>query len=1116
MNRFYYSHNLEAIHISLIEKEISPRIQSNSYLHNEIFTLFVNPLGQEWFKKHLIDRFQALSPGFIMTFSQFVNELYSKIQWVYSEHKKTAKDNPILMTPSAKILLIKKTLDSLKEDQRLTGYYKPLWEYWGFKRDLISFLTSIKKELLPQTGIGDSDPDIKVTRSIEEWLQSNSKTHKGLKDKYKDLTIILSEYENMRVSNSLIDHEDMIEQVISYLLEEQLGFLNQTRRIYLFNVDSLSYNDLNLIKTLSGKGIEWVVTFYYDPERPKLFSAGQKIKDYLLDLGFKGETKKSKLKDFSKRDFSINELTKNIFNDLKNPSERLPFDSSSIHLIRGNSLTDEVVKVGKQIKQLLFNDPALNPHDIALIVRNHSSYKDLIIDAFKKLKVPIYHNFKENISHQKLVPVLLQILELKVHNYPSETLMSFIKSNYVYLRGDSIDKPHYNTRTIVRNIDRYYQNIKSSDRDVLWYLKSLKAKAHSDSNVDHLTNCILYLERLKDEIDRFPAPQEKASIHEMIKIWREHIIDTFSILYNVYNSTDLEIVQRDSVVLKSFLDLLGEYGYYQSHVQQEEMTFYSFYSTVKELLSAATVSFKNTRSGHVHCMNPYDIQGIPYKKVFAIGLFEGEFPKKEALNCIIRDTEKKSLNQSYEVFKDSDQQITQEQFYFFNCLNSAIEELYVSYPLLDNSVRDTLPSFFLDELAYHLSKPLDDLNLDIENDEFYYDDEVYNYYGQIKGQEVSSDQGKLDQLILMSNLDQSHIQLINDKVTVEKLRSSLNFSEYEGVLDGDGHKGQLINYLNDAFTDISSSHLERYGQCPHRFFFYDILRLRKRKEREDTLSSSDKGNAVHSILYRLYQKRLETPELFDINNMDWVKKEIRAISHAFFEDEIQETRQNPLIWGREFNTIVHELCLFVEKDLTENKDFKPVGLEIKFNDDQDLNSVDLLDENGERLVRVKGAIDRIDLLMDESEIRVIDYKSGGEISNPRLKEDLKKGMRFQPYLYSLKAKDIYKLPINTWNYYFVLNNKHKPIKRAFIDLNEQVDKSMTATYNELSKYYIKSYLHLIRQGNYHGVPKDCKDYCEFKNICRVDLKLAKDKETHQPFWESLEDVLENLEKNHSL
>ncbi|HEO65930.1 MAG TPA: hypothetical protein ENI73_08685, partial [Spirochaetes bacterium] len=742
---------------------------------------------------------------------------------------------------------MKKTLDSLKEDQRLTGYYRPLWEYWGFKRDLISFLASIKKELLPQTGIENANPDIKVTKGIEKWLQSNSKTDKGFKDKYKDLTIILSEYEKMRVSNSLIDPEDMIEQVISYLLKEPIGFLSQTRRIYLFNVDSLSYNDLDLIKTLSGKGIEWVVTLYYDSERPKLFSRGQKIKDYLSSLGFKNETKKLKLEKPNKKDFSLHELSKNIFNDLKDPNENLPFDSPSIHLIQGDSLADEIVKVGKQIKKLLFNDPTLNPDDIALIVRNHSSYKDLVIETFEKLKIPVYHYFKSNIFHQKLIPVFLQILELKIHNYPSETLMSFIKSNYVYLRGDSIGKAHYNSRTIVRNIDRYYQNIKSSDQNILWYLKSLKAKAPSDRPVDNLQDCILYLEKVKDEIDRFPALQEKASIHEMIKIWRELIIDTFSILYNVYKNMDLEIVQRDSVVLKSFLDLLGEYGYYQSHIQQEDMTFYSFYSTIKELLFDRTVSFQQTRDRHVHCMAPSDIQGIPYKKVFAIGLFEGEFPKKEALNCIIRDVEKKSLNQSYEVFKDSDQQIAQEQFYFFNCLNSPIEELYLSYPLLDDSVRETLPSFFLDELAYHLSKPLDDLNLIIENDEFYYAEEVYHYYGQIQGQEVSSEQGKLDQLILMSNLNRSHIQLIDDRITVEKLRSSLNFSEYEGVLDGDEHNDQLISYLNDAFTDISSSHLERYGQCPHRFFFYDVLRLRKRRESEDSLSPLDKGNAVHSI-----------------------------------------------------------------------------------------------------------------------------------------------------------------------------------------------------------------------------------------------------------------------------
>ncbi len=1120
MSRFYYSHDLESIHTSLIEDEITPLIQSKSYLHNEIFTLFINPLGQEWIKKRLTDRFQALSTNFIMTLSQFVNELYSRIQW--EENKTSIRGNHILMTPSAKTLLLQKTLDSIKEDQRLAGYFKPLWEYWGFKRDLISFLASIKKELLPQIGLKDlKSPDIRLTKSIEKWILDNPKLAKGNLDKYMDLSLLLSEYERIKMDSSLIDSEDMIDHIISYLLESegQHHFISQTQRIYLLNVDSLSYSQLLLIKTLSDKGIEWVITFYYDPERPKLFSEGLKVKDYLSVLGFNSETKTIKQRKLNtKQDFSIHELSNSIFNDKKDPHDGLPFDSSSIRLIRGDNPHDEVIKVGKRVKSLLLQDPSLNPDDIAIVLRNPSTYKDLITDTFKKLKIPVYHNFRDSIFRHKLIPVLLQILELKIHNYSSETLMSFIKSNYVYLRGDSIDKPHFNTRAIVRNIDRYYQRIKASDQDILRYLKSLKANATPDNNVDGLEDCILYLERLKVEIDRFPAPQEKASIHEMIKLWREHIIDTFSILYNVYNNEDLEIVQRDSIVLKKFFDLLGEYGYFQSQLQQAEMTFYSFYTTVKELLSAATVSAKKDKKNHVHCMEPWDIQGITYKKVFAIGLFEGEFPKKEALNCLVRDTEKKSLNQFYSVFKDSDEQITQEQYYFFHCLNSAMGEIYFSYPALDDSVRETLPSFFLDDAAYSLSKTLNELNLDIVNDEFYYAEEVYQYYARIHGQTLSSDQRKLDELILMAHLDPSHIELIGEKVAVEKLRSSLSFSEYEGVLSDNDHKDQLSSYLTDTFQNISPSHLERYGQCPHRFFFNDILRLRKRRESEDTLSTSDKGNAVHSILYTLYQKRLEKPQSFDISNIDWVKKEIRDISYGYFDNEIKEKRQNPLIWGREFENIVHGIFLFVEKDITENKDFNPVSLEIKFDGEQDLSSVELLDDYGERLVRVRGAIDRIDLSLDESRIRVVDYKSGTSMSRPALERDIKNGTRFQPFLYSKKAQEIHDLPLDTWNYYYVLNHTTKKLKKAYINLNQSVKENGSTTYNQLSEYYIRYYLKSIHKGHYHTNPKEnkCVDYCEFTNICRVDLALAKDKEKHQPFWESLDDILDKLEENHPL
>src|SRR5271169_5620151 len=100
MNRYYFSHNLEHIHNILLEKEIIPLLSEN-YFHHPFFVLVHQEIGVTQFKYQLLKQFEAISPGFLMTFSNFKDELYSDIRWNTSDEKNQMKES-ILMNPMGK------------------------------------------------------------------------------------------------------------------------------------------------------------------------------------------------------------------------------------------------------------------------------------------------------------------------------------------------------------------------------------------------------------------------------------------------------------------------------------------------------------------------------------------------------------------------------------------------------------------------------------------------------------------------------------------------------------------------------------------------------------------------------------------------------------------------------------------------------------------------------------------------------------------------------------------------------------------------------------------------------------------------------------------------------
>jgi RecB family exonuclease len=174
----------------------------------------------------------------------------------------------------------------------------------------------------------------------------------------------------------------------------------------------------------------------------------------------------------------------------------------------------------------------------------------------------------------------------------------------------------------------------------------------------------------------------------------------------------------------------------------------------------------------------------------------------------------------------------------------------------------------------------------------------------------------------------------------------------------------------------SLSALERYQDCPFKFFASDVLRLEEELEDESTLSPRARGRFIHEVFQRFFEA--------------WDARGVGAITSESLDDarrlmtEIAEpllarlpAADAALERARLFGSAISNGSVDVvfEREVSSDARVLSRRLEHRLEGEFGLGSP------GRRRVPLKGVADRIDIL-DGNRLRIIDYKTGSA-PNPR-------------------------------------------------------------------------------------------------------------------------------------
>ena len=295
-----------------------------------------------------------------------------------------------------------------------------------------------------------------------------------------------------------------------------------------------------------------------------------------------------------------------------------------------------------------------------------------------------------------------------------------------------------------------------------------------------------------------------------------------------------------------------------------------------------------------------------------------------------------------------------------------------------------------------------------------------------------------------------------------------------------------------ASSGLSTSALTMFSTCSLKYFYAQILGMRKDKQLEDELGADVFGTWVHKVLEIVDKEVLENYEgIYDRVNLE----EVVSGLDGYLEKAMKSIQEKEGVFELEkgFNFVLKEVAKTLLESYYSKSNFSKNTQIIDLESTLTTNLKVLWGQ--EHLdVKVTGRIDRLDVL-DNREIRIIDYKTG-KVERSELKSG-ELGLRNSILSGELKPKIL-----QLWLYKFLLASELVHVSEK----NEQVLAGLS-----LQSYSIKPGIISFRNLK-EGVLSDEEQDLWFESGPNWDQFLQDSQEVIQGWVHQILDVNTKFEK----
>ena len=627
-----------------------------------------------------------------------------------------------------------------------------------------------------------------------------------------------------------------------------------------------------------------------------------------------------------------------------------PSRSGQVKLYVAGDVEQEIKHVARQINSLIRSGEA-RYKDIAIVCPDFEGYGDEIYKIFQDYGVSYYCDVKTPLITQALPKTLYAAIKAKLSGYGQREVLAYAKSPLTGL--DYEDVCIFENYCLEKGVE-YGKFLDKWEIECVEDERAERVRAYLMDSLSKLDIDVKTVAEASVSVNAFliACDLEKKNQALAQKQSQEGL--------SVESAVTAQCYDKVKKILDQAVGIMGDTA----------MDMDKFLSVLFSAIAGAEVS---TTPLYVDSVFVGDMTSSRYEDVkymFVLGANENCFPSQSAGNGIVAERESTAWAKSGVVVEpDVKARNRMQKLNILTTLLKAEKRLTISYALKDSLMQPCTCSSTLEYIGELCGVEI--LNVD----------DWTNVKADDSLRLLSTDGNILQEFIEMVRLTKNNMWGRSDEELdlldkVYTIACKKHGREYvDGLLTEDRHTSSQIDVEGVAWNKGSSSasQFECYFNCPFKHYANYVLKLRRREEAK--LEVSDLGTYLHAIAEQYFT---------DPKCCEYTPDEQREIVYEIYDKLCQENKKLAILTsqptGMSLKNKITSRAWFMIQKLTQKMQytkFRPYACEKKFGfgEEGDLPAVAI--DNGNRVINIKGIIDRIDTYQDK--FFVIDYKSKSHI-----------------------------------------------------------------------------------------------------------------------------------------
>lgn len=846
----------------------------------------------------------------------------------------------------------------------------------------------------------------------------------------QEIALVYSAYQNWLQKQNWADNEGR-GWLAAIALESDLGLGADTRYLAVSGFDEFNPTQLGVLSLLAERAKETLITLTGDtqhPQRPAHHRFLRAQQALTASLGIRPEAMDS----VSMLAPALAQVEASLF---ENRKSEIVNPKSTIAFLEAQTRAVETRAALRWVKTRIVRN-GLKLSDVAILMRDLEPYRPFLEETAAEFGIPLRIVGGQALNENPAVAALLSLLSLPAEDWKRHALLDAWRSPYFDWTEQGIDSNAATTLDEISRLGKVSQGL-SQWREAFEMWAKKKAQADEDGDSPLLVGEGAGVREKFESFVELLTPPSRAEMREYVAFIESLIGDDLlppspygggaggegSLNLIINARANPATAERDVAALRAFKDVLRGLILIEETLATDTLEYKTFYADLHGVVESAT--FTVPVEGGLFVASVLDGRGLSFEAVVLMGLSEGEFPKQEREDILLRESDRATLRKRGLPLESKLR--GDEATFFYQAVTRGRGRLLLTRPYLADDGQAWEPSSFWNEIHSLNGKPA---------------------IGRVRPED------RLDPAEAASTVEWREAARdfdIHIQNGIEVLKARMN-PKAAGI-----YEGELFD-LSERFNAAhgwSASRLESYGTCKFEFFIAYALGLEPRTPAEEGFDVRMLGSMLHKILEMVYGGA-----------------ELQVSAQQVFATAPQEYGFRPTAWW------VHqqaELLRILEKTMTElnklSQGYTPHVLEAKFG--MGAPSLVLRTSAGE--VRLHGYIDRLDAAPDGS-LRVIDYKAGSAAISPG---HLKDGRRLQLPIYALAARDALGLGEISGGFYWHIQKAEASSLKL-----EKFEGGAQAAF-DVAVAHIGRHVAGIRAGHFEPKPPEegCPSYCPAVNFC---------------------------------